>query len=302
MDGRRIFAAVLAMGMAAGVAGCEPLFEPARPVGLMQLIEFEEIQGIRNWEFELDRRGLTALVFVQANILQEYPDDFARLAAKGYEIAGGYAAEAFWDVPYENQVATMSETKTLVEQITGKPMRVFGSRYFAYDENTLRAADELGIEYILARGTSDVEALIYHPEEYDVKIISVSNVPFGDMGRGSLCDYSLWARGATAEDFDAIAQDALDKQPERIMVVSHAYIGGIKEVWWQAYAKLLDSPEVVWAAGFDEWVSANSGVNISVPLNLVPVNREVQYFEPTPSQPLEDLEDVQDQNPCGCGG
>jgi len=29
----------------------------------------------------------------------------------------------------------------VVKAATHKPMRVFGSRYFAYDESTLRAAD-----------------------------------------------------------------------------------------------------------------------------------------------------------------
>jgi hypothetical protein len=96
-------------------------------------------------------------------------------------------------------------------------MMVFGSRYFAYDENTLKAADELGIKYILARGTQDVSAVIYAPKEYDVKIISVTNVENGEMGRGSLCDYSLWARGAGATEFAQILEESLEKKPEKIV-------------------------------------------------------------------------------------
>jgi len=94
-------------------------------------------------------------------------------------------------MPYAEQYTYLKEAQGLVKEVTGKDMRVFGSRYFAYDENTLKAADELGIEYILARGTKGVEAVIYAPEEYDVKVISVSNVEFEEMGKGSLCDYSL---------------------------------------------------------------------------------------------------------------
>ena len=118
-----------------------------------------------------------------------------RLAAKGYEIAGGYDEAAFCDMPYGQQYRYLQEAQELVETITGKPMRVFGSRYFAYDENTLKAADALGIEYILARGTQDVAAMIFDPVEYDVNVISVTNVENGEMGRGSLCDYSLWPEG-----------------------------------------------------------------------------------------------------------
>ena len=51
-------------------------------------------------------------------------------------------------------------------------MRVFGAQYFSYDETTLKAASDLGIEYVLGRGVSDVEANVYQPLEYSTKYIS----------------------------------------------------------------------------------------------------------------------------------
>jgi len=284
-------------------AGC-PMIEPEsgdsqKPIGLVQLIEFHDIQGLRNWAHALDQRAMKSLVFIQSNMLEAYPEDIRWLADQGHEIGGGYADEAFWDVPYETQLEVMEETKELLENVTGRPMRVFGSRYFAYDENTLKAADALGVEYVLARGTSDVEALIYEPQDHDCRIISVSNVTFADMGRGSLCDYSLWARGSTANDFEQVLEETLAKHPKRLMVVSHAYLGGMKKTWWAVYENLLDSGEIVWAADFDEWVTSESGVNLKVPLSMIPENREVLYTTPTPSVPLEELDDVdQMYNPC----
>jgi hypothetical protein len=271
-----------------------------KPQGFIQLIEFhDDIQGLRNWAYELDQRGLKSLINVQKAILETYPADIQWLADQGHEIMGLYAGGPLWDVPYEDQLQGMQEAKTLIESVTGKPMRVFSSGYFAYDENTLKAADELGVEYVLARGTSDVEAIIYEPDGYDCKIISVSNVTFTDMGRGSLCDYSLYARGATAAEFGQILDDTLEKYPKRIMVVSHAYLGGMKKDWWAPYEQLLDSGEVEWVADFDEWVTAQRGVNLKVPFSMVPDNREVQYTTPTPAVPLEDLEDVDEMyNPC----
>ena len=79
--------------------------------GLIMLIEFEKIEGVRHWERELERRGLTALIQAQYNVLKEYPKDFARLATKGYPIAGLYAEKPFWDVPYDEQYARMREAK-----------------------------------------------------------------------------------------------------------------------------------------------------------------------------------------------
>src|SRR5512146_1379223 len=64
--------------------------------GLIMLIEFEKIEGLRHWERELDKRGLTALVQAQHNVMEKYPEDFARLAAKDYPIAGIDAQTPFW--------------------------------------------------------------------------------------------------------------------------------------------------------------------------------------------------------------
>lgn len=266
-------------------------FSPARAQaptnGLIMLIEFEKIDGIRHWETELDKRGLTALVQAQRNVLQEFPDDFARLAGKGYPISGIDAEKAFWDVPYDEQLVRMREVKAAVEKITHKPMRVFGSRYFAYDANTLRAADALGIEYVLGRGTAGALATIYAPREYKAKVISVSNVPFAEMGTGSLCDYSLWARGSRGKDFAVVADRVLASGLSDLILVSHAYIGGMYKEWWQVYEAALADKRVTWRP-FDAWVRS---VKVSVrPFAEVPVNREVKYDTPKPAVPLPKLE------------
>lgn len=255
--------------------------------GLIMLLEFEKIEGVRHWENELDKRGLTALVQAQYNVLKAYPKDFERLATKGYPIASLYAEKPFWDVSYDEQYVRMREAKDAVEQITQKPMRLFGSRYFAYDENTLRAADALGIEYVLGRGTAGALATIYAPREYKAQIISVSNVPFAEMGTGSFCDYSLWARGSTGEDFAALVDKVIASRPTDLILVSHAYLGGMSAQWWPAYENALGRNEVKWR-GFDEWVRA---VKVHVlPYAEIPVNREVKYDVPRPAVPLEKLE------------
>ncbi len=255
--------------------------------GLIMLLEFEKIDGIRHWESELGERGLTALVQAQDNVLKHHPDDFSRLAAKGYTISGIDAEQPFWDLTYDEQLARIRVVKESVEHITHKPMRVFGSRYFAYDENTLRAADALGIEYVLGRGTAGALATIYAPREYRAKIISVSNVPFSEMGTGSLCDYSLWARGSTGKEFASVVDDVLAGGFSDLILVSHAYIGGLYADWWRVYEAALANKHVTWRS-FDQWVAS---VKIRPqPLAEIPVNREVKYDVPKPAVPLEKLE------------
>ncbi len=288
-------ATVLAAGAALLVLGVQYSLAQAPKInrqtnGLIMLIEFEKIEGIRQWERQLDRRGLTALVQAQHNVIAEYPNDFGRLALKGYPIAGLYAEKAFWDVPYEEQLARMREVQDAIEKTTiVTSMRVFGSRYFAYDENTSRAADVLGIEYVLGRGTAGERAVVYAPREYKAKIISVSNVPFGEMGTGSLCDYSLWARGSTDEDFANVVDKVLARRPSDMILVSHAYLGGTKAKWWRTYEKALGSNDVQWRQ-FDDWVKA-VGV-VALPFAKIPVNREVKYEAPKPAAPLDRLEDL----------
>jgi len=257
--------------------------------GMIMLIEFEKIEGVLNWEKELDNRGIGALVKVQDNVLEEYPDVFKRLANKGYEVAGGYDIAAFWDMPYEEQYQYMKEAQELIYNTTGKEMRVFGSRYFAYDENTLKAADALGIEYILARGTQGVKAAVYAPEEYKVKIISVSNIVFEDMGSGSLCDYSLWARGANANDFQKVVNESFSEDAENLILVSHAYLGGTRQEWWNVYHNALNSNKVDWTS-FDSWISKVKILSMSN--KDIPINKEVKYVAPTPAKAIEDFEPI----------
>jgi len=258
--------------------------------GLIMLIEFEEIDGILQWEKELEERNLTALIKVQDNVLEKYPQVFKRLAEKGHEIAGGYSEGVCWDMPYEEQLRRMKTSKEFVEKITGKKMRVYSCRYFSYDENTLKAADELGIDYVLARGTKDIEATIYQPEEYKVKIISVSNVDVGEpMGRGSLCDYSLWARGTGPESFDEMISESINKKPANMILVSHAYLGGTRLSWWKIYEKYLSNQKINWHK-FENWIGLIKP--ITLPNTEIPLNKEVKYTKPMPEKEIDEYESI----------
>lgn len=285
-----IFLLFITSVLAFNLIGDNKNFESKKINTMLMLIEFERIEGILQWEKELDKRGFTALIKAQGNIPKENPEVFKRLAEKGHEIAGGYDGEPFWDMPYERQYELMKESKDSIESITGKAMRVFGSRYFAYDETTLKAAEALGIEYILGRGTKDVEAVIYQPEEYKVKVISVTNVDVGEpMGRGSLCDYSLWARGADAKEFGKIFDESIAKKPTNMVLVSHAYLGGTRLEWWNEYEKALSLEQISWNA-FDDWIKNQEIITMA---NAdIPLNKEVKYVQPKPAKPMEDYEPI----------
>lgn len=255
--------------------------------GLIFLIEnTNDINGLLKWEKELELRGIKALIKLEKNVFETHPDLVKRLVKNGHEIAVGYSQQNCWDMPYDEQYEIMKEYIEFVEDIIEKPVKIFSCKYFSYDQNTVKAAQNLGVEYLLARGTQDVKAVIYQPEEYDVKLISVSNVEFGDMGRGSLCDISLYSRGSTSEEFKQSFDESLAKKPDNMILVSHAHLGGTKLDWWNVYDYALNSDDIVWQS-FDAWEKDVD--SLLMKYNDIPVNREVKYIEPQPIAPMEEL-------------
>jgi hypothetical protein len=259
--------------------------------GLIYLINThadEAIDGLLKWEQELKARGLTAMIKASNPVLETYPEVFKRLASEGHAIIGGYPGVC-WDMPYEDQYAAIKSVKEYMEGLTGEPMQVFACSYSSYDENTVKAAEALNVPYVLARGTEDVRALIYQPEEYRVGIIEVSNVEFAEMGKGSLCDISLYSRGATDEDFAVVFDESVAKRPDSMILVSHPHIGGTKVGYWEVYEEALASEAFTWRT-FEDFM-ANVTV-VTRPYAEIPENRELEYLEPKPAVPLEQLADL----------
>ncbi len=72
-----------------------------------------------------------------------------------------------------------------------------------------------------------------------------------------------------------------------LILVSHAYIGGLYAEWWKVYEAALANKHVEWST-FDRWVG-----NVKVDARSfakIPVSRVVKYDVPKPATPLEELE------------
>ena len=120
--------------------------------GVMLLIEFEGTEGLENFVYEMNEREIPGLLMVSAEFVEDNCDLIKTLHDYSIEVTGVYPEKPLWDVSYEEQYDIMSDTKSRVEACTGVSMRAFSSRYFAYDENTIKAAEALGIPYVRARG------------------------------------------------------------------------------------------------------------------------------------------------------
>jgi hypothetical protein len=275
-----------------------------KPLGIMFMIEYQDTVGLSNFVNEMEKRGVPGLLMVTPEFVTANCGDIKEVIEHNVEIVGCNVDEPFWGVPYEEQKSRIVEMTEEIENCTGKPVRIISSRYFASDMNTIKAAEELGIPYVTARGTTNTKATVYQPEGYNVKILSVSNIPLVTFEYGSLCDYSFFERAGTPEDMRAELDRAVlplsQKEKERygeiarITPVSHTRIGGYLEPWMEMWIGFWNESEVEWV-GLDEIMEEPDWV---LPLWQVPINRNAPYTEEKirPLVPYEEEEKV--QNPC----
>jgi hypothetical protein len=210
-------------------------------------------------------------------------DTLKEIGAMGFEFGGSYDNGPFWDVSYDGQYEAMARLKDSVEALTGKRMRLFSSKFSAYNEDTLRIAEKIGVDYLFGRGVSGVLASVYKPEEFNVKIISTSDVIFADSS-GTLGDGPLWTRGATPEDFHGVL---FNLREERITLVAQSQLSGVKQRWWQCYMDLFDAGTVMWRD-----VDSFAKDYIVLPAANIPINRTVEYNDTKPAIPLDQELDI----------
>ena len=122
--------------------------------GMFLVIERKNERGLRHWADELQKRHIPALILADEYTLEQHLDLLKDIAGAGFEIGLSYNDNPFWDDPYDVQYNVMTRIQDNVQSCLDRPLRVFGSKYFAYTEDTFKIADKLGIDYILARGTA----------------------------------------------------------------------------------------------------------------------------------------------------
>ena len=258
-----------------------PNSNPKQTDGMLLVLDRQNVRGLKHWADELTRRNMPACIVIEKVMAEQYGSLIQEIAEREFEVGGIYNGRPFWNEPYNFQYEEIRIIKDKIESRTGKPMRIFGAKYFAYDENTLKAAEALGLKFIFARGAAGTKAVLYKPEEYGVQILSVSNIPatMTEMGTGSLCDESLWSRGESPEGFKGIL---FGLKEERIILVAQTHLSGVKLHWWNAYQDFLDADIVNWNS-LDEFTSSP----VVLPNARIPINTEVKYMEPNPKIPLE---------------
>ena len=239
-----------------------------------------DARGSLHWAQELARRGIPANFNADENFLDKDGALVRDICALGFEFGGSYDESPFWEEPYDSQYEKISRLKDKLEGVTGKPMRSFSSKYSAYNEETLKIAEKLGIRYVFARGTAGAKAVVFKPKEYNLRIISTSDVPLKDIGGGTLADGSFWSRGAGPEDFRNVL---FSLKEDKITLVAQAQLSGAKLHWWNVYQEFFDADLVEWQT-FEKFCADPA----ELPNREIPMNREVQYLKPQPRIPLEE--------------
>lgn len=247
--------------------------------GMFFIVDRGNAKGLNHWADELERRGIPALIQIGENTVENNLDIIRDLSERGFDIGCVYNERPFWNEPYAFQHEIMKRIKDKVESFIGKRIRAFSSKFFAYDAVMLQVAEDLGIEYVLARGTAGAKAVVYKPEEYKTKIVSVSAVPFKEMGVGSLADESLRWRGVTPDEFREILFGLTE---EKIILVTQSHLSGVKLHWWNAYQDFFNADIVTWRS-LDEF----SADPIVLPNIQIPINTEIKYLKSEPKLTME---------------
>jgi hypothetical protein len=257
---------------------------------LLVLEANEPMDGLMHWQIELDNKFKTATVLVSKELAEKYPDFFINMHGRGYTLVG-YSTQDFWQKSYEDQLQIIKETKDVFNNILEIEMNIFATKNFSYNTDTLKIAQDLNIEYIFARGTTKEKATIYDVQDYDVKLISLSNVKDSNLNSTPISDYDLHIRGADIVEWEKHINDSITKNAKSISIISNSYLGGTKKAYWDIYWLLLRSNHVD-INDFETWVSKTKKVslkNIEIPINKENSFKEVYY---TPINKLEDIRDV----------
>lgn len=262
------------------------------PQAMMLLIEFGKTDGLVNMVNDMKERNIHGILLINGDFIEDNAPVIKEILKTGViEIATSYDPEPFWDMPYEKQYSIITDMIAKSEKYLGVTPRIISSRYMASDATTVQIADELGIEYITARGTTELATVVYKPTEYDVKIISVSNIDVPEFKYGSFCDYSFYERNGTPQDMEREYLRAITQ--EKFIGTSHTYIGGYKERWNDMWHKFWDEYEV-------DWVDLDTlgTVDKNMPMWQIPINKNAPYT-PEKIRPQIDYESEPDvTNPC----
>ncbi len=266
--------------------------DKAETMGMMVLIEYESVDGLSNMVNELYQRDIYSLLHAGPDFVENNCEAVKKMLDYNVILVGG-CGDPLWNFSYDEQLKVMTDTKERIEACTGRPLNFITSAYWGWNEDTVKIAEELGIKNIFARGLVENGAAVFKPEEYDVKILSISNIKSVEFKYGSVCDYSYFVRGGRPSDMLSELDDAIENN-EKVTPVSHTNIGGLKKDWFEMWRSFFDSNKVKWAS-WEEF----SSIDYQMPLSQIPINKNVPYT-PEMKEGRDELyqESENVENPC----
>jgi peptidoglycan/xylan/chitin deacetylase (PgdA/CDA1 family) len=254
MSGLMGSASFFRIALLEGVATNRPVY-----VNLQVDGELDDVQGLRNLKTELERRQISATVYVTADYANRNALFVSELFQSGFEIAlhGYYTGEQLASMTYEEQKDLLTRAKVALEGCrpcgTYKPIVGFRPQYFSQNEDTFRVLDELGLTYNSGFKVGQLylpghtwEAVPYAAAGHDFYVIPISTVPAG-CERVYLCDIACaqvlkWTPEQWREALMVgLAQSLETRQP--LVVLLHGYYSGdqTKYGYWQPVMDFLDA-------------------------------------------------------------
>jgi len=238
------------------LAGCTggTALEQTPMVGL-QITEYTDKMAFYRITDELRVRNITATILVNDTFAADNPYLIRQLDDEGCEImvfarptqADG-SSTTMSKLTYEEQYAFVSQLKSGVEAVLGKPVTGFQCTQFDENADTYKVVNELGFQYNLgfvAESSQNIPGhedaiLPYQVDDYGFWAVPMHCAEW-EGERQAFCDNSF--ADLTAEEWESLLKSELDRMDtadQPLLVEFHSYQTGVDEGRFQAFVHFLD--------------------------------------------------------------
>jgi hypothetical protein len=222
----------------------------------LQVTEYKDAAAFEKIIAEVEARGLTATVLVDADFATANCERLRALDANGFEIMAFARPEdrdgqkmTLSMLTYDEQEQLITELKSAIETCLGKTINGFRCTRFDQNEDTCAILDSLGFEYNLgfvaqtdaclpgheadtlpyAAPSNNFWVVPMHSAYYDEEWVAFCDNPFQDR-----VDAAGWEQLLKSEF------DSMRSQGRPLLVEVHPYFSGVDEGRFNAFVSFLD--------------------------------------------------------------
>jgi hypothetical protein len=230
--------------------------DQTQPVVNLQVTEYKDAAAFEKIIGELEARGITATVLVDADFATENCERLRALDTNVFEIMAFARPEdrdgqkmTLSMLTYDEQEQLITDLKSAIETCLGKTITGFRCTRFDQNEDTYAILDSLGFEYNLGFVAQTDACLPGHEADtapyaapgHEFWVVPMHSA-YDDGEWVAFCDNPFQDR-VDAEGWEQLLKSELDSmrsQNRPLLVEVHPYFSGVDEGHFNAFVSFLD--------------------------------------------------------------